>query len=156
MTSKGASPSTSANGLSFFNSVPQNCDNFVEATGEIRDVYLLHPLMTHTASRNVSGIPRVITNPPVSIKEPFQFHRTDSSLYSIVELKTLTALGHDEKDGLPNWTMRGKPERVTPERELIQRRMKEMELRRLGGEQVEPGMESGLGIDESDIVKTSA
>jgi hypothetical protein len=73
-----------------------------------------------------------------------------------IALLSSTALGHDEQDGLPNWTMRGKPERVIPERELIQRRMKEMELRRLGGEQVEPGMESGLGIDESDMVKTSA
>ncbi|TVY82240.1 hypothetical protein LSUE1_G002107 [Lachnellula suecica] len=38
--------------------------SIIEATGEVGDVYLLHPLMLHSASRNLLRVPRVITNPP--------------------------------------------------------------------------------------------
>jgi len=40
-------------------------DSFVELTGDIGDVVLMHPLMLHSASRNNLRIPRIITNPPV-------------------------------------------------------------------------------------------
>jgi hypothetical protein len=156
MTPKGESPFVSAQGLSFFNSVPQRHTNFVEATGKVGDVYLLHPLMLHTASTNSLGIPRVITNPRVAVNEPFIFNRTDGSAYSVVERTTLRALGRHEKDGLPEWVMKGRPEKVVPERELIQCRMKEMELRRLRGEEVEAEMESGLGKDEERVMMAVA
>ena len=57
------------------------------------DVVLLHPLMLHSASKNHLRVPRVITNPPVALKAPFQFARNDPDEYSLVELKTLKALG---------------------------------------------------------------
>jgi hypothetical protein len=58
-------------------------------------------------------------------------------------------------DGLPDWLMKGRPEKVVSEREMIQRRMKEMELRRLRGDNVAPEKESGLGKDEERLAVTA-
>jgi hypothetical protein len=66
--------------------------SIVEATGEVGDVFLLHPLMLHSASKNLLRKPRIITNPPVSLKEPFCFDREDPREYSLVEQKTLSDL----------------------------------------------------------------
>ncbi len=41
----------------------QKCKEFVEITGEIGDVVLMHPLMLHTASKNHTRVPRIITQP---------------------------------------------------------------------------------------------
>lgn len=38
-------------------------------------MYLLHPFMLHSASRNLRRGRRVITNPPVSLKGPFGYGR---------------------------------------------------------------------------------
>ncbi|KAF6766228.1 hypothetical protein DFP72DRAFT_865959 [Ephemerocybe angulata] len=65
----------------------KKCQRFVELTGEVGDNYL--------------RIPRVITNPPVSLKEPFNFNREDPELYSLVERKTLLALGVERLDFKP-------------------------------------------------------
>ena len=54
--------------------------------------------MVHSASINHTRIPRIITNPPVSLKEPFNFNRDDPDEYSLVEKKTLRALGVDKLD----------------------------------------------------------
>jgi hypothetical protein len=76
---------------------------FVELTGEIGDVILLHPLMLHSASKNYIQAHRIITNPPVSLKSdlPFRFARDDESEYSLVEKKTLRALGVDRLEWKP-------------------------------------------------------
>lgn len=95
-----------------------NCSNFVEVTGDVGDVVLLHPvslnefslcvviadsctctqLMLHSASKNFLRIPRVITNPPVAMREPFNLNRENPDDYSLVEKKTLAALGVDRLD----------------------------------------------------------
>jgi hypothetical protein len=49
-------------------------------------------------------VPRVITNPPVVLKEPFNFDRPDGR-YSLVEKKTLRELGKGE--GLKGWKIEG-------------------------------------------------
>lgn len=116
--------------LSFFcevaKSMPQ--DSFVEATGKVGDVYLLHPLMLHSASNNKLRQLRVITNPPVSLKEPFLFDRKDSSEYSVVEQKTLAAL---DKKSLEGWQITQDRERIVPERLKRQHEMKLHEQARL-------------------------
>ncbi|KIP09704.1 hypothetical protein PHLGIDRAFT_116178 [Phlebiopsis gigantea 11061_1 CR5-6] len=66
---------------------------FAELTGEVGDVVLLHPLMLHSASKNYLREARVITNPPVSLRTPFDFDRADPDAFSLVERKTLRALG---------------------------------------------------------------
>ncbi|KAI2790037.1 hypothetical protein POX_d05541 [Penicillium oxalicum] len=112
----------------FYDTVIQQCHEFHEMTGNIGDVILLHPLMLHSASVNSLRIPRIITNPPVSLKQPFNFDRSDPSQYSIVERKTLQELGKTRLDG---WTIQGGRAPVVPARLRSQERMKQLELERL-------------------------
>ena len=118
--------------LSWFNELAKECkeEGFVEATGEAGDVYLLHPLMLHSASNNALRVPRIITNPPVSLREPFCFDREDESQYSVVERKTLRELG---KSRLEGWKIQGARDRIVPERVRVQERMKREELERMKG-----------------------
>ena len=88
-------------------------DSFHEATGEIGDVFLLHPFMLHSASRNLRRDVRIILNPPVALKEPFNFNRADGQ-YSLLEQKTLMDLGRPT--GIPEWKVTGSRELVTPKR----------------------------------------
>jgi hypothetical protein len=77
------------------------CTRFEELTGEAGDFIILHPYMLHASSQNVLGKPRIITNPPVWLKEPFNFHRANPDDYSLVERATLKALGVDHLDFQP-------------------------------------------------------
>jgi hypothetical protein len=113
--------------LEWFNAVARGSTEFVEATGKIGDVYLLHPLMLHSASSNALRNVRIITNPPVSLRQPHVFDRKDGD-YSLVELTTLRALGRDKLEG---WKITQQREGVVPERVRIQERMKQEELKRL-------------------------
>lgn len=114
--------------LDFYDTLIQSCSEFHEMTGNVGDVILLHPLMVHSASVNSLRIPRVITNPPISLKDPFNFDRKDPSQYSIVERKTLHDLG---KDRLKGWRIKGERQHVVPDRLKAQEEMKEQELDRL-------------------------
>ncbi|MDP9383378.1 MAG: hypothetical protein M3Q29_25185 [Chloroflexota bacterium] len=77
------------------------CSDFVEATGRVGDVYLLHPYILHAKSQNLLGVPRLITNPPVHLKEPLSFNRPDPAEYSPVELAVLRGLGVESLDFQP-------------------------------------------------------
>lgn len=105
----------------------KRCSKFVEVTGEVGDVVLLHPLMLHSASKNHLRIPRVITNPPVALKEPFNFNRENPEDLSLVEKKTLKALGVERLD----YRITTERRQVVPERERIQQQMLEQEKKRL-------------------------
>ena len=104
-----------------------NCKDFVEVTGEVGDVVLLHPLMLHTASKNHTRIPRIITNPPVALNEPFNFNRENPDDFSLVEKKTLKAVGVDRL----NFEITTKRQRVTPARIARQQKLLEQEKARL-------------------------
>ena len=112
-------------------------------TGQVGDVVLLHPLMLHSASRNSLRTPRIITNPPVSMREPFNFNRSDPWEYSLVEQKTLKELG---VDGLPDWKATGNRERLVPLSLPMRDQMKAEELKRMEA--------AGITI-ESTVVATS-
>lgn len=76
----------------------------------------------------------MITNPPVSLKEPFCFDREDPREYSLVEQKTLRDLGR--ADGLKGWRIQGERKgwlsSGAKKREAM--RLEELErLRKLGG-----------------------
>jgi len=103
---------------------------FHEATGEVGDVFLLHPLMLHSASRNLLRRPRIITNPPVSLKEPFKLSRADGK-YSLVEKKTLMELGKLET-GLGDWRIQGKRQTIVPERVKVEERERAEKLKMSG------------------------
>ncbi|KAF7784713.1 hypothetical protein Agabi119p4_878 [Agaricus bisporus var. burnettii] len=107
--------------------VAKRCSNFVELTGEVGDVVLMHPLMLHSASKNHLQIPRVITNPPVSIKEPFVLSRGNKEDYSLVEQKTLKALGVDSFEVKITTERRN----IVPARVAMQKKMEEEERKRL-------------------------
>lgn len=113
--------------LSFFCNVAKSCDNFVEATGKVGDVYLMHPLMLHAPSSNALRRVRIIINPAVSLKEEHNFDREDGN-YSLVEQFTLKALG---KERLPGWKATGPRETVIPARLQMQEQMRQEELKRL-------------------------
>lgn len=131
-------------GLKWFNEVAASMpdDAFVEVTGVVGDVYLLHPLMLHSASNNQLRKVRVITNPPVSIKEPFQFDRADEN-YSIVERRTLKALGQDNLEG---WKIQGERQRIVPARMRIQEEMKRKEEERL------KKLKEGANVKPTEVV----
>lgn len=104
---------------------------FVEAHGKVGDVYLLHPLMLHSASNNALRALRVITNPPVSLMEPFVLDRGEAGGYSVVERKTLLELGVPDGEGLKGWRIEAERERIVPKRVRVQEEMKKEEERRL-------------------------
>ncbi|CAN8097441.1 unnamed protein product [Discula destructiva] len=130
--------------LDWFNSIAAqgDTDDFVEACGATGDVFLLHPLMLHSATHNSLRNVRIITNPPVSLRQPFRFDRRGegegegegegaaSDEYSLVERATLRMLGKDE-EGLRGWRIMGPREAVVPARLRIMEEMKKEELRRL-------------------------
>ena len=71
------------------------------------------PFMLHSASRNLRRDVRIITNPPVSLKEPFNY---DGKNPNLVEQKTLRDLGHPE--GI-NWKITSPRERIIPDRVAV-------------------------------------
>jgi hypothetical protein len=100
------------------------CHDFVEATGEVGDVYLLHPYVLHAKSRNSLRRPRFITNPPLTLAEPMRFDRPDPSP---VERAVLRGLGVESYAFTPT----APREEIVPERVRRQRAMKLDEDRRL-------------------------
>jgi len=79
----------------------EQCARFEELTGSAGDFAILHPFILHASSQNVLGVPRIITNPPVVLKEPFNYNRPNPGDYSLVERATLRALGVDRYDFQP-------------------------------------------------------
>jgi hypothetical protein len=113
MLPRGQEPDGNPVETPFYSDIVKNCREFHEMTGNVGDVILLHPLMCHSIAVNSLRHPRVITNPPASLRRPFDFDRDDPRKYSLVEKKTLEMLG---KDRLSGWRIRGKREFVVPER----------------------------------------
>jgi hypothetical protein len=104
-------------------------ESFFEMTGEVGDVILLHPFMLHSASKNLLRAVRVITNPPVSLKDPFVYNRERREDYSLVELKTLRDLGMP--DGIGDWKITSERKGWIPSRVRRMEEMKRRELERL-------------------------
>jgi len=86
--------------------------------------------MMHSRAPNLNRALRVITNPPVALKEPFRFTTAMGHSLSLVEKKTIAALGGGEK-GLPEWKITSARRRVVPERVRIQQKLLEEERNRL-------------------------
>jgi Phytanoyl-CoA dioxygenase (PhyH) len=105
-----------------FSQLIRECKDFVEATGKAGDVTLLHPFTLHCVSQNLLRFPRIITNPPVSLKEPMCFDRADGN-YSPVEQSVLRALGVDRYPFVPT----GERVRIVPERVRLQQERMERE-----------------------------
>jgi hypothetical protein len=103
------------------------CSTFVETTGRLGDVVLMHPYMLHASSQNHRATARLITNPPIALREPMRFDRGDTAEHSPVERAVLRALGVERLDYRPA----APREDVVPERVLRQERMREEQEARL-------------------------
>jgi Phytanoyl-CoA dioxygenase (PhyH) len=103
------------------------CSTFVETTGRLGDVVLMHPYMLHASSQNHRGTARLITNPPIALKEPMRFDRDDPADRSPVERAVLRGLGVERLGYRPA----APREDVVPERVRRQVRMREQEEARL-------------------------
>jgi hypothetical protein len=110
-----------------FKSMIAECSDFAEATGEVGDVYLLHPYILHASSRNALRLPRYITNPPVSLKEPMNFNRENPAGFSLVEQAILRGLGVERLDFQPT----APRERIVPGSAVKKQQMLEEEKARL-------------------------
>src|SRR5262249_54896835 len=88
------------------------CREFLEITGGIGDVLLLHPFMLHSKSVNMLPKPRFLINPPVHLEEPLRFAREPGDPHSPVERAVLRALGTPSYDFKPA----GPREAVVPAR----------------------------------------
>jgi len=95
----------------FVESAVRRSNHFVELTGKAGDVILAHPLMPHSASKNYRRIPRFITNPPITLKDPLNFNRPNPEDYSLCEMKILQTLG---VSSLPDWKIDGPRKRFPP------------------------------------------
>jgi hypothetical protein len=103
------------------------CERFLEITGALGDVVLMHPYMLHAVSQNHRGTARFITNPPIALREPMDFDRDDPAEHSAVERAVLRALGVERHPFAPA----APREDVVPERVRRQERMREREQARL-------------------------
>ncbi|KAI1805646.1 hypothetical protein F4811DRAFT_212305 [Daldinia bambusicola] len=133
--------------LEWYMEIARSCEDadFVEAVGAVGDVYLLHPLMMHSATSNARRAVRIITNPPVSLRVPFRFDgQEEEDGYSLVERKTIAAVG--DADKLKGWKITMPRERVVPERVRIQEEMKREERRRLEEEKRVKGGEGATAV----------
>jgi hypothetical protein len=106
------------------------CTDFVETTGEVGDVFLLHPFMLHTWSINASSRARFIINPPVKLREPMCFARDVPSEHSPVERGVLRALGVDRYDFVLTHPREAiVPERLAREKKIWEERAREAAAR---------------------------
>ncbi len=84
-----------------YREIKSQCRDFVEATGRAGDVYLMHPFLMHSFSRNWTRNPRVITNPPTHLGEPMKFNRENPADQTIIERVILDGLGVESYDFQP-------------------------------------------------------
>ena len=107
------------NGFPFLE-LKNQCHDFEEATGRAGDVFLMHPLLLHSASRNQTRAQRIISNPVSYLKLPMNFNRENPANFSLVERAVLKGLGVEKYNFQPT----GSRERIVPQREINERKMK--------------------------------
>ncbi|MFL6064217.1 MAG: phytanoyl-CoA dioxygenase family protein [Friedmanniella sp.] len=110
-----------------FQGLTRECTDFLELTGRAGDVVLMHPYMLHATSQNVLKHGRLITNPPIALRQPMHFDRADPSEHSPVERAVLHGLGVERFD----FRRTGEAEMVVPERVREQQRREAAEAQRL-------------------------
>jgi hypothetical protein len=110
-----------------FRALVRQCTDFRELTGEAGDVVLMHPYMLHATSQNVIRHGRLITNPPIVLREPMRFDRADPADLSPVESAVLHGLGVDTYV----FQRTGERELVVPERVRQQQARAALEAQRL-------------------------
>jgi hypothetical protein len=72
----------------------KDCKKFTTVEAKAGDVLITHALLPHAPSKNHLHEIRVITNPHVNLKDPFNLNRPDGD-YTLCEQVILRALGRD-------------------------------------------------------------
>jgi len=72
----------------------KNCKKFTTVEAKAGDVFVTHALLPHSPSKNHLHEVRVITNPHVNLKDPYNLNRPDGN-YTLCEQVILRALGRD-------------------------------------------------------------
>ncbi|EJU00396.1 hypothetical protein DACRYDRAFT_23289 [Dacryopinax primogenitus] len=73
----------------------KDCKEFTSVSGKAGDTFIMHSYLPHTNGPNHLRTPRIITNPHVTLKEPFNLDRADPSDYSLIEQVILSRLGRE-------------------------------------------------------------
>jgi hypothetical protein len=73
--------------------IVKGCTEVVQLTGEVGDVFLVHPAMIHSESTNRAASPRFFTVRYLELAEPLNFNREDKKDFSLVESVVLRSLG---------------------------------------------------------------
>ncbi|KZT58321.1 hypothetical protein CALCODRAFT_495048 [Calocera cornea HHB12733] len=125
----------------------KECKVFTEVTAKRGDTLILHGLLPHTASKNHLRKPRVITNPHVNLKDPYQFDREDPEDFSLCELYILNALG---KKRIPpsEWHIAAPRKVYYPRNYTFKKARVEQELERM----LAAAAAKGLGPESVDSV----
>ncbi len=118
-----------------FQALAGECVDFRELTGDAGDVVLMHPFVLHATSQNVIRHGRLITNPPVTLREPLQLDRARPGEQSPVERGVLHGLGVERFD----FQRTGERELVVPQRVLDQRAREAAEAERIAAARVVAG-----------------
>lgn len=66
------------------NDITKNCDEFASVVAKKGDVFIMHGLLPHVASFNHLHYARVITNPHVVLKDPYNLNRPDGDYVSLI------------------------------------------------------------------------
>ncbi|RSH91555.1 hypothetical protein EHS25_009854 [Saitozyma podzolica] len=72
----------------------KTCKRFTTVEAKKGDVFILHGLLPHSNNYNYLHYARVITNPHVNLREPYNLNRPDGD-YSLLEQVILRNLGRD-------------------------------------------------------------
>lgn len=57
----------------------KDCKNFAQIEAKAGDVFITHSFLPHTHTPNHLPYARVITNPHVNLKDPFNLNRSDGN-----------------------------------------------------------------------------
>jgi hypothetical protein len=76
-----------------FTTLVRECRDFREIVAPAGSVLLMHPFTLHSASFNETGLPRIVTNSNIALREPKDFDRGATSEYSPIERAVLAGLG---------------------------------------------------------------
>jgi len=131
-------------GMGMYEHIKQ-CNEFKQFTAKAGDTLLLHAHLPHATGKNHIRAQRVIANPHVTLKEPFNFNRANPEDYSLVEQVILRGL---KRDSVPEYKPTRPRERVYPRNYVAKFARVRGELERM----VRAAEKEGKSRDEVDSV----
>lgn len=125
--------------------VSTSCNQFTQISGaKAGDIYVTHGLLPHAATPNHLPYVRVITNPHVNLKAPWNLNRADSD-YTLCEQVILRALG---RTSIPEYVPTRPRLATYPRTAYFKRDRVPLEVERL----VAAAKAKGLGPESVDSV----